>query len=497
MLEHSEGAANFPVMFRSHSNILDQSSLSFDSLLPTPLFKSIVPEARWNECLCQIGRLARLFTVLCSLFLSSSYCLAETESDAAHETIGPRQPRQHNLPVVETEEERAEAKQAEAKQEALKSLPVRGQYTYIPLPAFSYNRNEKYWVGALMPVLRSTENDQVQDIFAPQYLHNLYIGETFLLNYFGYPSDTETYSASVSYSTKIQRDFDFDYKNMAAGGGRYIVAGRVTWFKNAFRRFFGIGNNAPESDETNYTSRETIVELTAGINLPMDLALMLTERYHDVRVDQGAVTSLPQTRSLFPNLVGINGAQIVGHKLSLRYDTRDKQLISTQGSYVNISAEFNQNLKHEEENQWWRFTFDARHLLPHGPGLVFVAHAFMDSLSGPGVPFYEEPMLGGETTLRAFGQSRFLDHKALLVNIEERIPAFEKRIFDHTINLEVAAFLDVGRVFDTFSAKSFTSLQVNPGVGFRLLALPNIVGRMDVSYGRSGENVFVGLDYPF
>lgn len=395
------------------------------------------------------------------------------------------------------EDQRTEPGQAEGKEETLKSLPVRGGYSYYPLPAFAYNRNEKYWVGALMPVLRSNEKDQVQDILAPQYLHNQYIGETVSLNYYGYPSDTETYHAVASYSTKIERDFDVSYKNVAAGGGRYIVAGQVNWFKNAFRRFFGIGNNAPESDETNYTSREAVVQLTVGINLTSDFALMLTERYHDVRVEQGAVTSLPQTKSFFPNLIGIDGAQIVGHKLSLRYDTRDKQLIPTEGTYVNISAEFNQNLKHEEENQWWRFTFDARHLLPHGPGLVFVAHVFMDSISGPGVPFYEEPMLGGETTLRAFGQSRFIDENAILINFEERIPALEKRIFDHPINFEVAPFVDVGRVYDAFGTKAFTNLQVNPGVGFRLLALPNVVGRMDVSYGRGGGNVFVGLDYPF
>lgn len=453
--------------------------------------------SRWKKLLRDIGRLTRCSIVLYSLFLPANYCLAETEPDAARETIGPPSPRQNNLPVMETEEQRAEAKQDEGKEEALKSLPVSGEYTYIPLPSFAYNRNEKYWIGALMPVLRSNANDQVQDIFAPQYLHNQYIGETLSLNYYGYPSDTETYHAVVSYATKIERDFDLSYKNVAAGGGRYIVAAEVHWFKNAFRRFFGVGNTAPESDETNYTSREAVVQLTAGINLTSDFVLMLTERYHDVRVDQGAVSSLPQTSSAFPTLTGIGGAQIVGHKLSLRYDTRDKQLIPMQGSYVNISAEFNQNLKHQEENQWWRFSFDARHLLPHGPGLVFVAHAFMDSISGPGVPFYEAPTLGGETTLRAFGQGRFIDENALLVNFEERIPVLEKRIFDHPISLEVAPFVDIGRVYDAFGTKSFTNLQVNPGVGLRMLGRPNVVGRLDIGYGRDGANVFVGLDYPF
>ena len=454
-------------------------------------------ELGWDESVCALGRLARLFTVFCSLLLLPDYSLAETKSDAASEFIGPLHPRQSPSPVAETEYERAEAKQAEGKEEALKSVPLAGEYTYIPLPAFSYNRNEKYWVGALMPVLRSTGNDEVKDIIAPQYLHNQYIGETLSLNYYGYPSDTETYHAVASYATKIERDFDLSYKNVAAGGGRYIIAADIHWFKNAFRRFFGIGNTTPESDETNYTSREAIVELTAGINLTSDFALMWTERYHDVRVDQGAVNSLPQTSVAFPNVTGIDGAQIVGHKLSLRYDTRDKQLIPTQGSYANVSAEFNQNLKLSGKNQWWRFSFDARQLVPHGPGLVFAAHAYMDSISGPGVPFYEEPTLGGETTLRAFGQGRFIDENALLVNFEERIPVLEKRIFDHPISFEAAPFMDIGRVYDTFGTKSFTNLQVNPGVGLRMLARPNVVGRLDIGYGRDGTNVFVGLDYPF
>jgi hypothetical protein len=481
-------------MFGRRSSILDRSSLWSISLLPTPDSNTSLRGLRWNELICGIGKLAQLLTVLGSLLLSSNYCLAETDSDPGHETIGPPHPRDNNPPIVETEEQRGEAKEGEAKEEALKSLPVRGQYTYIPLPAFAYNRNEKYWIGALMPVLRSNANDEIQDIFAPQYLHNQYVGETVSLNYYGYPSDTETYHAVASYATKIERDFDLSYKNVAAGGGRYIVAGEVNWFKNAFRRFFGIGNSAPESDETNYTSREAVVQLTAGINLTLDFALLLTERYHDVRVEQGAVTSLPQTKSAFPNLIGINGAQIVGHKLSLRYDTRDKQLVPTQGSYVNLSAEFNQNLKTQEENQWWRITFDARHLHPHGPGLVFVTRVFMDTNIGPGVPFYELPTLGGETTLRGFGQGRFIDNNALLVNFEERIPVFEKRIFDHSISLEAAPFIDVGRVFENFSTND---VQVNPGVGLRMLARPNVVGRLDIGYGRDGANVFVGLDYPF
>jgi hypothetical protein len=81
-----------------------------------------------------------------------------------------------DIPVRGTEAERAEPQQAEAKEEALKSLVVHGPYTVLPLPVFAYNRNESYWVGTVVPILQSNSKDELQHIYAPFYLHNRYVG---------------------------------------------------------------------------------------------------------------------------------------------------------------------------------------------------------------------------------------------------------------------------------------------------------------------------------
>jgi hemolysin activation/secretion protein len=136
--------------------------------------------------------------------------------------------------------------------------------------------------------------------------------------------------------------------------------------------------------------------------------------------------------------------------------------------------------------------------------MVFVVHALLDAVNRANraeraIPFYERPTLGGETTLRAFGLSRFIDNTAWLVNLEERIQMVEKKLFDYPIDLEAAPFVDIGRVsrrLDPYRIP-LKHIQVNPGVGLRLLARPNVVGRLDVAYGKDGGNVFVGLDYPF
>ena len=148
-------------------------------------------------------------------------------------------------------------------------------------------------------------------------------------------------------------------------------------------------------------------------------------------------------------------------------------------------------------------------MIPHlSDQMVFVSRMLFNGVFGQierrgttlGVPFYEQPTLGGEDTLRAFGRSRYIGSWAILANLEERITVLNRKMFDHDIHLEIAPFLDIGRVGQsTVKAEHLflKNVQFNPGVGIRLLAKPTVVGRFDVAYGRDGANVFVGLDYPF
>jgi len=415
-------------------------------------------------------------------------------AEAPAQPVGKRSP-QETVPGEVLEQVSADM---HPKQEhVLKSLPAKSGWTVIPLPAFSYARNESYWAGALMPILRANEKEEIEDIFAPLYLHNKFINETFSLNYYGYRSETVQYRAVAAYATKVERHFELGFKNTGAGGGRYILAAEGNWFKNAFTRFFGIGNLAPGENETTYTARETNVRLSAGINLGEKFSVLWTERFRDVRVEDGRIPTLPQTKSQFPQIEGVAGAQLFAHRLSLLYDTRDNLLAPVRGAYVLHYWELGHNLIHNEADRWVRFALDARYLMPHASGrMVFVSRLFIDKVFSQGVPFYERPTLGGENTLRGFGLNRFVDDNVFLVNLEERIRVFKKRVFDNPIELEAAPFLDFGRVNNQFLSR-LKRTQFNPGVGIRVISRPNVVGRLDVAYGKEGGNVFVGLDYPF
>jgi outer membrane protein assembly factor BamA len=415
------------------------------------------------------------------------------------------EPIKDNRPIPEADKE--------AEKFALDKFFKKGDYTIIPLPAFAYNRNESYYIGALAPILKQGKNDEVEAIIAPQYLWNPFIGHTGTLNYYYYPSNTAQYQVVLSYSEKVARDFNLSYKDVGALGGRWILGADVNWFKNPFGRFFGFGNVAPERNESNYTDREFLVKGSFGINLNPDFAILFTERYREVRIENGLLSSLPSTTTAFPQVAGIEGAKILGHRLTAFYDTRDNLRTPTKGTYAVLFGEFNQGLDHNSPYNWWRYTLDARTLIPHWNNrMVFVPHLLFDGVLGDtsevtsvsrvsqrAIPFYERPMLGGENTLRAFGLNRFISNSAILFNFEERYRAVDMNIMDHTVDLELAPFVDLGRVQqqDVGEKLNFQHWQVNPGVGIRLLARPHIVGRLDVAYGKDGANAFVGLDYPF
>ena len=146
-----------------------------------------------------------------------------------------------------------------------------------------------------------------------------------------------------------------------------------------------------------------------------------------------------------------------------------------------------------------RYGFDYRILLPNATKrYTFVFRAKLDAtVGGDEVPFFERSSLGGQTTLRGYGVGRFVDNHALVFSAEERIQLFHLKVFGTVAEVEVAPFLDVGKVANTFRYRAFSQYEANPGIGFRAIARPNVVARVDVATGNEGSAVFAGLDFPF
>ena len=371
--------------------------------------------------------------------------------------------------------------------------------SYFVIPVVATAKNDGVDVGVIVPYIFADDEGRVTKIIAPMYIHNEFVGSRATINLFRYPARGEQIKLIASVTEKTERKFQLDFQKLFLNGGRYSLEGNGGFFKNGTARFFGLGNRAQVGQETNYTDRELLGFITGGIYVGPGRRVTWTERLRNVEVQVGAVPNIPFTQSVFPTIKGTGGATVWGHKLAFLDDTRDDTLTPTIGSYLSLFLELAQSLTADTNTVFSRYGFDYRVLLPNQTKqYTFVFRAKLDAtVGGNEIPFFERSSLGGQTSLRGFGVGRFVDNHALVFSAEERIQLFHLKVFGTVAEVETAPFLDVGKVTDTFRYRAFSNYEANPGIGFRAIARPNVVGRVDFATGNEGRTVFAGLDFPF
>jgi hemolysin activation/secretion protein len=129
--------------------------------------------------------------------------------------------------------------------------------------------------------------------------------------------------------------------------------------------------------------------------------------------------------------------------------------------------------------------------------MILVIRGNLQATFGSQVPFYERSSLGGQNNLRGYGVDRFIDDHLMAVSVEQRINVLRTRILNVVAEFEVAPFLDMGKVFNTFKREKLQDVVFTPGVGFRGIIRPSVVGRVDWGFSNEGGAVFAGLDFPF
>jgi outer membrane protein assembly factor BamA len=263
-------------------------------------------------------------------------------------------------------------------------------------------------------------------------------------------------------------------------------------------RFFGIGPSSREEDESNMTLEPTGIYAILGVNVTPTMRLSLGETLTRYEVDRGGVPGLPFTGDLFPDLPGVQGATIHAQRVALIHDSRDSQTTPTEGLYVSAFAEASTELLGSDAD-YLKAGAEVIHLSPFiDRRLILVARGLFEGISGESnTPFQVLPTLGGVDTLRGFGENRFYGDARLLFNAELRSKVLRMQVFGVNAEFEVAPFVDIGKVFNSGEQFMDTRFEVTPGMGFRGLAPPSVVGHIEFAYSREGPAIYVGLDYPF
>jgi outer membrane protein assembly factor BamA len=368
--------------------------------------------------------------------------------------------------------------------------------TLVPLPIFTTDPNERQTYGALLAIIDAREG-AFHSLLVPTLTYNSLLGAAGSVHYERYFDHDTKFDTDLAQSTRNQAFYRLRYADPTLSNARYLVQGFGLYENDRTARFFGIGADSLESNETNYTLRQGGGELEFGQRLRPELLISLTERLRSVTIRRGAVDSLPFLQDAFTDIPGEDGSFVWAHRLALTYDTRDSQITPTKGRFGQVFVEVADEAIGSKAS-FVRYGLEGRWLWPHlGERLVFAVRGLLDRVDGSNIPFFELSELGGDETLRGFGENRFLDEGRVLVNAEERVRVFQINYGNVRTDIELAVFTDVGRVFHTFSDLSSGKIQAVIGGGIRFLAASQIVAKIDVGLGSEGVAVFTGLDYPF
>lgn len=375
---------------------------------------------------------------------------------------------------------------------------------FIPIPAIDTEPHSGLTLGLIPTWLRTSERDEIERIIAPDLIHSQYFGWGSHMRVLSYPSADIQWYVVGGLKERVEREFD----------GRYLTGltrhGAVSWSVEAIydrsgtQRFFGLGNQSVRGDETSYINNQALLDGVFGHNFTPRLQLAYKARVRYVEVLPETLNGLPSIETLFPTLKGLGSEHELQHTALLTYDTRDSPIIPHSGvRYVIYDGFVSRALGSSVSYTY--FGAEARRYLPLGRDVTLAWHVGARYMPSAGnAPFWALSSLGGDRSvtnerepLRGNGFDRYMDRNMFAGGAELRTRVASFNAFRTRVSLELAPFLDAGKVFAALGGSPFTHLHTAVGLGVRGVASPFVVGYVDIGFARGKAAVFSGLDYPF
>lgn len=376
---------------------------------------------------------------------------------------------------------------------------AQAEVKFFPIPAISTSKNDGNDFGLIVPALFTGPDGDLKYLLAPMLIHNSYVGARGTLNLFRYEPGGKQLKAMASWSEKIEHKFLFNYVDPGFSNGRYSIEFGAMNFKNATMRFFGLGPTTQKGEQTNYTASETRLNWRFGVYANEVTQIAVSQRLRIMQpIQQGAATMFPFSRDVFPEAPGMDGATILGQRITFHYDTRNNLVTPTDGMAITAYAELNYNFHQGVDPVYSRYGLEIKKMFAsESKRAILVIRGDLQATLGSDVPFYEQSSLGGQNNLRGFGVDRYIDKQLIAFSIEERIHILRTRLAGVMADFEIAPFIDTGQVFNSYKNVSFKDYRITPGVGFRGIIRPNVVGRIDYGFSKEGGAIFAGLDFPY
>src|SRR5262245_23311150 len=172
------------------------------------------------------------------------------------------------------------------------AAPGRVERSFIPIPEIITDPNEGNTIGLLGVVLFLDEKDEIRYMLAPDVRYNKTTGFFPTFRLFAYPTPERRYSIVLGKSTTKDQSYELEFTDRGLWDERAFVLASVSHEDDSTERFFGLGNDSPESGESNYTSVDTLAQVTPGIWVLPQVNLSYRMRIRRYAVETGQVDSV-------------------------------------------------------------------------------------------------------------------------------------------------------------------------------------------------------------
>lgn len=372
----------------------------------------------------------------------------------------------------------------------------RGMRIQLPVVDTSPNRGA---TAGVMPiwVIQEEGGDRIEHIHAPSLTYNDNFGLTPTYRYYFYPAMDSTVMARGSIG-RYESEAMIQFEDNSLLGTPFDFYGRLQYNVDASRRFFGIGPESPKSAESSYTEDFLMYRLAVGHPLWTDAPVRarLSSRMLAQKVRNGPLKGIPNIETNFPTFVPATRQQTHEVGLALEYDTRDHDVTTKRGFYAQTRVGRSPHSLGSSYD-FTRFDIDLRAYHPwENQWMVTALQGRYEQLTGT-APFWLMPSVGGKYSLRAYGEGRYVDRGAAVVNFEQRLKMYEVKMAGVSTELELAPFAGAGLVFDSPGGGQARNVRPVFGGAVRAVCRPQVVGSVDVGYGREGLAVFMDINYSF
>ena len=375
---------------------------------------------------------------------------------------------------------------------------------FIPIPEIDVDPQSGVTLGVFATFLDINDRGEIERITAPDVFHSQYFGWGAGLSLYGFPSDDNQWLVLGSVKQHVEHDFDARY---LAGQTR---ATPLSWSVEALddrigtARFFGIGNETPDYNESTYVKDQASLAASIGYNFTQATQLAYGARWRRLDVLPGVLSGIPSIETLYPDVNGIGNEHALEQSLTFTHDTRDALNIPHSGARYLLYAGF-ASRSLGSSVAYGFVGADARCYFPFGPDFTLAWHGSVRYMpSAAEAPFWALSSLGGDRSipngrepLRSDGADRYVDENLIATGAELRMRVAGFGAFNTHVSLELAPFVDAGKVFSNGPGNVLSEMHTAAGVGFRGVASPYVVGYVDVGYGRGKAVVFSGINYPF